>query len=305
MIRHSLVRAAAVAGALLLVVPGAVAAAGPQPDPPAFGMFGITAFQRAHLHLALPAANTRPAINTALPCTVDAGFVDENGKTVAENRFVLKPGQAVTHVFTPGRDDNPAPTLAAAAPVRQQLRALIAPVGDRTEQEACAALVATAQVDNGNGVPTLTVSPVVSPRDAASGLPTGKRQHKPFVVTAGPLAIGVGHTARLNVLHAGPGAGPHCTFLWAFVDETGARTEGAGEVGGGQAVHADFTHTDQTRGLALIRAEVTVNEPDHGSCPSDPGPIVTLEGFDSTLGHSHSIVPAQSVLPAVQLPAVQ
>jgi hypothetical protein len=28
-----------------------------------------------------------------------------------------------------------------------------------------------------------TTHEIVSPRDAASGLPTGKRQHKPFVIT--------------------------------------------------------------------------------------------------------------------------
>ena len=68
---------------------------------------------------------------------------------------------------------------------------------------------------------------------------------------------------------------------------------------GGQATHADFAHTDATRGLAAIRAEVTVNEGDTGSCPSDPT-VITLEGFDSIRGHSHSIVPAQLILPAIQ-----
>jgi hypothetical protein len=84
------------------------------------------------------------------------------------------------------------------------------------------------------------------------------------------------------------------------VDEIGAHTEGTAEIRGGRAIYADFAHTDANRGVALIRAEVTVTGPDNGSCPSDPGPIVTLEGFDGALGHSHSIVPAQLFLPAVQ-----
>lgn len=38
----------------------------------------------------------------------------------------------------------------------------------------------------GPGLPFIVVgltAPVVSPRDAASGLPTGKRMHQPFVIT--------------------------------------------------------------------------------------------------------------------------
>ena len=38
---------------------------------------------------------------------------------------------------------------------------------------------------------------VISPRDAASGLPTGKRQHKPFIVTK---AIDVASPLLMNVL---------------------------------------------------------------------------------------------------------
>ena len=284
--------------ALLALAPGAASAAGPQPDPPAFGMFGITGFQRLHLLVSLGGNNTLPNANT-LPCTVDVSFVNEDGKAVFMETHTIASGTTRRATYT-GPTTLPALTD-AVAPVRQQLRAVIIPlVGDSRAGGACAGLVASVQVDNGTGAPTLTVSPVLSPRDAASGLPTGKRQHKPFTILSGPISIGFGHTARLNILNAGPTGGPHCTFLWSFVDETGARTEGAADIGGGQAVHADFAYTDQNRGPAAIRAEVTVNEGDKGSCPSDPGPIVTLEGFDSAVGHSHSIVPAQIFLPAVQ-----
>jgi hypothetical protein len=290
-----------VAIALLALFSAAASAAGPQPDPPAFGMFGITGFQRAILYVGLggnntlPNANTRPGINTD-PCTVDVSFVNEDGKTVFMETHTIKPGTTSRAMYT-GPTTLPALTD-AVAPIRQQLRGVIVPVpGDSRAGDACAGLVATVQVDNGAGAPTLTVSPVLSPRDAASGLPTGKRQHKPFVITTGPLTISSGHTARLNVLNTGPGD-DLCTFTWDFVDETGARTGGVARAGAGQAVHADFAHTDPQRGPAAIHAEVTVNEPDRGSCPSDP--TVTLEGFDSALGHTHSIVPAQLFLPAVQ-----
>ena len=281
--------------ALLALAPGAASAAGPQPDPPAFGMFGITGFQRVHLLVSLGGNNTLPNANT-LPCTVDVSFVNEDGKAVFMETHTIASGTTRRATYT-GPTTLPALTD-AVAPVRQQLRAVIIPlVGDSRAGGACAGLVATVQVDNGGGAPTLTVSPVLSPRDPASGLPTGKRQHKPFVITTGALAIGFGHTARLNVLNIGPGD-DLCTFTWVFVDETGARTGGGARAGAGQAVHADFAHTDPNRGPAAIRAEVTVNEPDSGSCPSDP--TVTLEGFDSALGHSHSIVPGQLFLPAVQ-----
>ena len=297
--RRSAILATAATAALLLAVHPA-GAAGPQPDPPAFGMFGITGIQRAHLHLARPAINTARGGGRRVPgpCTVDVSFVNEDGKAVFMETHTIAPGTTGRAIFDPRPGGDQVPTLAAeVGPTRQQLRAVIVPVGDGKDVDECAALVATVQVDNGGGVPTLTVSPVLSPRDPASGLPTGKRQHKPFVITTGALAIGFGHTARLNVLNIGPGD-DLCTFTWVFVDETGARTGGGARAGAGQAVHADFAHTDPNRGPAAIRAEVTVNEPDSGSCPSDP--TVTLEGFDSALGHSHSIVPGQLFLPAVQ-----
>ena len=300
--RCSAILATAATAALLLAVHPA-GAAGPQPDPPAFGMFGITGIQRAHLHLARPAINTARGGGRRVPgpCTVDVSFVNEDGKAVFMETHTIAPGTTGRAIFDPRPGGDQVPTLAAdVGPTRQQLRAVIVPVGDGKDVDECAALVATVQVDNGGGVPTLTVSPVLSPRDAASGLPTGKRQHKPFTILSGPLAIGFGHTARLNIVNGGTGNDIHCVLDWTFVDETGARTGGKAEIRGGQAVHADFAHTDPNRGLAAIRGEVTVTEGDTGSCPSDPGPIVTLEGFDSAQGHSHSIVPAQLFLPAVQ-----
>jgi len=53
--RRSFAVVGTVASALLVLFPGGASAAGPQPDPPAFGMLGITSAQRAHLHVALAA----------------------------------------------------------------------------------------------------------------------------------------------------------------------------------------------------------------------------------------------------------
>lgn len=41
----------------------------------------------------------------------------------------------------------------------------------------------TGSAKRGEAPVTVTYEAIVSPRDAASGLPTGKRQHKPFVIT--------------------------------------------------------------------------------------------------------------------------
>ena len=285
------VRAAAVTLAVLLLAgAGTAQAFNPQPDPPAFGMFGITQFQRAHLHIALPVQKSRGDVQPG-PCRVDASFVNDKGETVMSETHTIWPGQAGNSVFAPTRIE-PNPELAAAAltidDIRHQLRAVVSPVDSTLPPGPCNGLVATVQVDNQQGgAPTLTLSP----RDPASGLPTGKRSFTHFF---GPLAIGFGHTARLNAVHVGSQG--VCRVDWTFVDETGVSSGGFAFVGPGQAIHADFAHTDASRGVALIRAEATTSG---RSCQGENA-IGTLEGFDSTLGHSHSIVPAQLILPAIQ-----
>jgi hypothetical protein len=302
MVRSSVRVASITAAALLLLGAGAAQAFNPQPDPPGFGMFGITDFQRAHLHVSLPVliTNGNGGKKGSPACTIDVSFVNEDGKAVFMETHTIAPGTTGRAVFDPrpGRDVV-SEAVGEVAPTRHQLRAVIMPVGGRQGWDACTGLVATVQVDNGAGAPTLTLSPVLSPRDASSGQATGKRKHAAIHLT-GALAIGFGHTARLNAVNVGTGDGIQCTINWAFVDEAGVRTEGpTATIGGGQAAHADFAHTDANRGVAAIRGEVTVTEPDSGSCPSD-STIGTFEGFDSALGHSHSIVPAQLAVPATQ-----
>lgn len=289
------VRVASIALAtLLLLGAGAARAFNPQPEPPGFGMFGVTQIQRAHLHVALPAVQKTPGQLPPGPCRVEVSFVDEAGKEVQPPTVhTLWPGQAGNEIFTPTRTV-PNPELRAAAPTiddfRHQLRAIVNPLDSTLPPGPCRGLLATVQVDNQQGgAPTLTLSP----RDAASGQASGKRHHG-AIHFFGPIAIGSGHTARLNAVHVG--ADGVCQLDWAFVDEAGARTEGTAILRPGQAIHADFVHADATRGVALIRAEATASGK---SCEGD-GAIGTLEGFDSALGHSHTIVPAQLIVPAVQ-----
>jgi hypothetical protein len=284
------VRAASVVVSLLLLLgAGSAHAFNPQPDPPGFGMFGITEVQRAHLHVALPAVQrTRGGLPPG-PCRVEMSFVNEAGAVVWIETHSIMPGQTANMIFTPTREV-PAPTgetTAALLPaVRHQLRAIVNPLDSTLPPGPCKGLVATVQVDNqAGGAPTLTLSP----RDPQAG-PNGNVS---VTHLFGPLAIGFGHTARLNAVNTGMGV---CNVSWVFVDEAGARTGGVVMVRGGTAVHADFAHTDETRGVARIRAEVTTSGK---ACAAD-ATIGTLEGFDSALGHSHSIVPAQLILPAVQ-----
>jgi len=284
-----------VASTVMVLLPlfgaGAAHAFNPQPDPPGFGMFGITEVQRAHLHVALPAVQKTRGGFPPGPCRVDASFVDEAGMTVASETHTIMPGETATMIFTPAREvPPPSGEIGAAAlvpAVRHQLRAVVMPLDRALPPGPCKGLVATVQVDNQQGgAPTLTLSP----RDPSSLNGDGRTA---VVHLFGPLAIGFGHTARLNAVNTGDGI---CMVTWTFVDETGARTGGVATVRGGEAVHADFAHTDATRGVARIRAEVMTSGK---ACPSD-STIGTLEGFDSALGHSHSIVPAQLIVPAVQ-----
>ena len=216
------VRFAAIGVAALIVLTASLAsAAGPQPDPPAFGMFGIN--------------QLRFWIQTVPP-----------------------------------------------------------PSGER---DSCGWLQATVQVDNADGhAPTLTLSPSKTSLSNPSQIPVGGRRGEWHGL--GPIAIGFGHTARLNAVNIGTGDGIRCQVSWTLLNGDGkVLSQGTSMIQGGQAIHTDFSHTDPSIGLAQIRAEVTVNGDTSRSCPSDTT-IGTLEGFDSTLGHSHTIVPVQLILPA-------
>jgi hypothetical protein len=281
--RRSFAVVGTVAAALLVLSPGGASAAGPQPDPPAFGMLGITSAQRAHRHVTLPAVQRTGKDRFQGGCNGVASFVNGDGKVLADQVVTLMPGQTDTLIFTPLRtNDDPQPRQGEPGH-REQIRPVFTP--DSVAGDSCAGLVATAQVDHaGGGAPTLTLSP----RDPASGLPTGKRSLTHFF---GPIVIGFGHTARFNAVNVGTGDGV-CTLQWRFINGDG-KTLDAGEsmIRPGHAVFADFVHDDPSQGTALIRAEATVF-----GCPSDPS-IGTLEAFASDSGESHTIVPAQLILP--------
>ena len=218
MARFSVRVAFAVVSLLVLIGAGSAQAFNPQPDPPGFGMFGITEVQRAHLHVALPAVQKSRAALPSDPCRVELSFVDEAGMTVATDMHTIMPGQTATMIFTP---DRTSPVTLAAADARHQLRGVVTPLDRALPPGPCKGLVATVQVDNQQGgAPTLTLSP----RDPASLNGNGRT-----VVTHlfGPLAIGFGHTARFNAVNVGTGV---CQLAWAFVDEAGVRTEGTAMV---------------------------------------------------------------------------
>jgi type VI secretion system secreted protein Hcp len=117
--------------------------------------------------------------------------------------------------------DGPAPVTVKFVPPQE----LAAKKGHDTPAEALYQLEVTVQGINAktNQSWVLTIPArayaIVSPRDAASGLPTGKRMHKPFTITlesspSSPqlaTAVGRGDKITLVVLHFKPQTpnGPH------------------------------------------------------------------------------------------------
>ena len=172
--------------------------------------------------------------------------------TVWVEMHTIMPGETANMIFTPTRTipTDTSSFAADIAPIRHQLRAEVMPLDRAFPPGPCRGLVATVQVDNqAGGAPTLTLSPRAA--GDVNGSPRQATWH-----LFGPLAIGFGHTARLNAVNVGTGDGIQCNINWTFVDEMGVRTGGTAMIRAGQAVHADFAHTDSTRGVALIRAEV-------------------------------------------------
>ncbi len=279
----------AVVSALVGLTLGSAQAFNPQPEPPGFGMFGITEIQQAHLHVALPAVQRLRGQHPPDPCRVELSFVNEAGMAVWVEMHTIMPGDTVNMIFTPTRTI-PTDTLAAdVAPIRHQLRAVVMPLDRAFPPGPCRDLVATVQVDNqAGGAPTLTLSP------RAAGDVNGDGRTATWHLF-GPIAIGFGHTARLNAVNVGAGRSM-CRIDWAFVDETGARTGGTAMIGAGQAIHADFVHDNPDRGTALIRAEVMSS----GRMCASSDAIGTLEGFDSTTLMSHTAQNPQLLVPAVR-----
>src|SRR3954470_19347589 len=141
MARPSVHRSAAIAAiGLLLLGTGAAQAFNPQPEPPGFGMFGVTEIQQAHLHIALPAIQKSRGDVSPGPCRVEASFVNDKGETVMTETHTISPGQTGNLVFTPARVV-PDPQLKAEAPTiddfRHQLRALVNPLDSTQPHGPC------------------------------------------------------------------------------------------------------------------------------------------------------------------------
>src|SRR5438045_3586824 len=136
-----LVRVASIAAtAVLLLGAGAAQAFNPQPEPPGFGMFGVTDFQQAHLHIALPAIQKNRGDVSPGPCRVEASFVNDKGETVMSETHTIWPGQTGNLVFTPARGV-PNPEIIAEAPTiddfRHQLRAVVNPLDSTLPAGPC------------------------------------------------------------------------------------------------------------------------------------------------------------------------
>src|SRR5258708_22139670 len=91
-------RTVALAGAgllLLLWSPRGVRAFNPQPDPPAFGLIGVSIFQTARLN-AVCADTPLPGGLTPGPCVVTLAFNDASGTEIKRTTQTLRPGQAMS-----------------------------------------------------------------------------------------------------------------------------------------------------------------------------------------------------------------
>jgi hypothetical protein len=90
-------------------------------------------------------------------------------------------------VLTPLTASLAADPSGARAPGRSALPAVQRPVGtlaiDGVRGERADGLIDVLSVVGACGAEPAGAKAAASPRDAASGLPTGKRQHKPFVIT--------------------------------------------------------------------------------------------------------------------------
>jgi hypothetical protein len=293
------VRSLAVCIVVVLIALAAVPALAfnPQPDPPAFGIVAITELQSIHLHVALPAVQrgVQPG-----PCRVTLSFVNGDGQTISSTPATLMPGEAATLSFVPARVVGDGPVLTDAldiAPARHRLRAVVTyppdPGRGTSPPDPCHGLLANVQVAGADGVPTATLAPA---RLEVAQFTGGVRH------LFGPLAIGFGHTIRLNAanVNASQRAGS-CHVFWSFVNQDGTTVAlGDGSVRPGEAIFADFAHTDQSLGTQVLRAEaVAVGDVNGDGCPTN-AVIGTVEGFDSTTMVTHTVQGTQILLPAVQ-----
>jgi hypothetical protein len=136
--------ARALAVAVLAATPAA--AFNPQPEPPAFGMIGLSRMQKVLLHAVL----TRPVGTTRAGCEVVLSFVDGTGKP-----FHDAAGAEITRVATL-RDQTAASLSLDSRDVltdgaaRKAIRAVLSQPPDPTETD-CGGLVATLEIVNARG----------------------------------------------------------------------------------------------------------------------------------------------------------
>ena len=134
----------ALAAAMLAATPAT--AFNPQPEPPAFGMIGLSRMQKVLLHAVL----TRPAGSTRAGCEVVLSLVDAVGQPFHDaagaeiTKVATLRGGAAVSLSLDSRD------ALADGSVRKEIRAVLGQPPGAAETD-CGGLVATLEIVNGRG----------------------------------------------------------------------------------------------------------------------------------------------------------
>jgi hypothetical protein len=267
----------------------------PQPDPPGFGMFGITREQTLRLNVSdVPAANPQTPPD---PCRVELTFVDSAGnQLVPAVQRTIAPG-ASTHLDLNGADLFPIGDVAGLT--RLEVRPVIRFLPNRAETGRrllppgpCVTTIEL--IDHSNGKTVLTSGPQ---KLETSHVTTPPDPNRVFGVTG----IHVGQTARINVVNTSETPPDPCRVTIAFVDVNGdvvSRFTAVLKPGeatfhdvspqGGVDTTADVTPLTQVplRGVVIVQSL--------GSRATPPDPChATFEVFDSATGKTTAILSPQ------------
>ena len=260
----------------------------PQPDPPGFGMVGITAGQTLRFNVSnaqLPPIRGFPPG----PCRVELTIFDGAGNLLLPAvRTTLAPGVS-THLDLRGDDvtnsDHP----------RQEVRPVFRFLDDSAAGNDSAfppgpCVSSIEIIDNLTGKPVLTAGP------QNAGLTHGSNPEPgPLGELIGLLSIGAGQTARLNAVHvttpadSGFPPGPCRVSLVIFDDSGNVLAHSLTVLNLGQATFLDVSLPDPGIGASgdasvrtarvELRGVMAVESLDGRAFP--PGPCrMTLEVFD-------------------------
>lgn len=282
----------ALAASLLALQPAQ--AFNPQPDPPGFGMIGVTPGETLRISAANPEVSNPTGVPPG-PCRVELSFVDSAGNLLLPAvQFTLRAGQSAHYDLNGDKLGPPPGTVNLPAVQRTQVRPIVRVLPNPTAAAIIAVVPPGPCVSTIEMFDNVTGKTLVASRACPPGPPT-----KVF----GQLGIVAGQTIRLNAVNvAAPGTslippGP-CRVTLVFFDENGnALAHSSQLLQPGAATFLDFSLpvvTVNGGGRAEVRADVVVENTTAVRLP--PGPCrATLEVFDSDTGRTTAVLSPQRV----------